>query len=113
MSEDKELAIVGEATPAPSLEGAGDEINEKKLLRKLDFRLTSVVAFLYYLSSLDRSNSTSFIFLDFPHAHPIVVGDAIAMGLARDISLSEFPSTSALETTLIVRDKPEASTSRH
>jgi hypothetical protein len=41
-----------------SLEGGQFEINEKALLRKLDYRLLPPLTILYLLSFLDRSNGT-------------------------------------------------------
>lgn len=41
-----------------SLEGGQFDINEKALLRKLDYRLLPPLTILYLLSFLDRSNGT-------------------------------------------------------
>lgn len=59
--EKKDDSVVGgtkDAAASPSsislAEGSG--INEKKLLRKLDYRLLPPLILLYLLSFLDRSN---------------------------------------------------------
>lgn len=65
MDQEKKLQIDSQfapSTPSASLsEGqsdaeAGDAINEKSLIRKLDIRLLPAVSILYLLSFLDRSN---------------------------------------------------------
>lgn len=66
MPEEKEQTIIEEVTPPPSLEAGEDAVDEKKLLKKIDRRLIPVLTFLFYLSFLDRSNSTSFLSPDLP-----------------------------------------------
>lgn len=88
--EEKEQTSVEEIIPVPTLEEGEDAINEKKLLRKIDWRLIPPLTFLFYLSFLDRTNSTSFLFLDFHCAHPLVVGNARIEGLADDTHMSEL-----------------------
>lgn len=53
--------------------GGVNDINEKALLRKIDFRLLPAVGILYLLSFLDRSN----------------VANARIEGLADDLGMSE------------------------
>ena len=54
-----------QAAPLPFLASTSEEIeatfgiNEKALLRKLDFKLLPAVTLLYLLSFLDRSNGNS------------------------------------------------------
>lgn len=101
MPEEKEQSIVEEITSVPSLEAGEDAINEKKLLRKIDWRLIPPLTFLYYLSFLDRSNSTSFLFLEFPPAYLSVVGNARIEGLAEDTNMSKLsPLVHAIKASL-------------
>jgi hypothetical protein len=90
MPEEKEQTSVEEIAPLPTLEGGEDAINEKKLLRKIDWRLLPPVIFLFYLSFLDRTNSASFVFLAFPCAHLLVVGNARIEGLADDLHMCKL-----------------------
>ena len=61
------------AAAASSSEGPlGEEINERALLRKIDWRLLPAVGILYLLSFLDRSN----------------VGNARIEGLAADLHMT-------------------------
>lgn len=56
-SEERKSPIID--TPANSdteVDGGGAPVNEKKLLRKLDYNLLPAVGVLYLLSFLDRSN---------------------------------------------------------
>ena len=71
MPQPKEQTSVEGATSVPALEAGEDAINEKKLLRKIDWRLLPILTFLFYLSFLDRSNSASFPCLDFSLYIPI------------------------------------------
>lgn len=48
--------VGGENSAASDSETGGSSINERALLRKLDFRLLPAVGILYLLSFLDRSN---------------------------------------------------------
>ena len=89
MQEEKEQTSIEEITPPPTLERGEDGINEKKLLRKIDLRLIPPLTFLFFLSFLDRSNSTSFLFFGFHCAHLIVVGNARIEGLADDTHMSK------------------------
>ena len=59
MSEEKEQVGTGEASPVQAKEEGVDVIDEKKLLRKLDWHLVPGLTFLFLLSFLDRSNSNS------------------------------------------------------
>ncbi|CAI4331528.1 CPI_1c_G0009250.mRNA.1.CDS.1 [Saccharomyces cerevisiae] len=49
-----------------------DEQEEKALVKKLDFRLLPMLAFMYFLSSLDRSN----------------IGNAYTSGMKEDLNLT-------------------------
>lgn len=56
-SFERKSPIIG--TPIDSdteVNGGGAPVNEKKLLRKLDYNLLPAVGVLYLLSFLDRSN---------------------------------------------------------
>jgi hypothetical protein len=54
---EKEKPDIGEKTsPALSSTSDGEGINEKALLRKLDYKLLPPLILLYLLSFLDRSN---------------------------------------------------------
>ena len=57
MSTEKEQFTSDETSPVRAIEEAGDAIDEKKLLRKLDWHLVPGLAVLFLLSFLDRSNS--------------------------------------------------------
>jgi hypothetical protein len=46
-----------------------DGINEKALLRKLDYKLLPPLIFLYLLSFLDRSNSEHSLLSNIPKVH--------------------------------------------
>lgn len=69
-----------DAPPAPTatasntsdsdVEILSGNVDEKKLLRKLDLRLLPAVSILYLLSFLDRSNGMSFRSLPAPHPNP-------------------------------------------
>jgi hypothetical protein len=67
-----------------SLEGGQFDINEKALLRKLDYRLLPPLTILYLLSFLDRSN----------------VGNARLEGMATDIGMSAWPCFPAIHRIL-------------
>ena len=56
MSSEKERSRFDETSPVQVTEEGGDAIDEKKLLRKLDWYLIPGLTVLYLLSSLDRSN---------------------------------------------------------
>ncbi|KAI2468505.1 MFS general substrate transporter [Annulohypoxylon bovei var. microspora] len=64
--------VGGENSGASDSETAGPSINERALLRKLDFRLLPAVGILYLLSFLDRSN----------------VGNARIEGLLNDVHMT-------------------------
>lgn len=70
---------------------SGDVINEKKLMRKLDWHLVPGLTLLLLLSFLDRGNGNrpSF-YLDFNFSHLSSVGNALIEGLAVDLRLSTF-----------------------
>lgn len=52
-------ATVSAKAPSQDESEAALAINDKKLLRKLDFKLLPAVTLLYLLSFLDRSNGTA------------------------------------------------------
>jgi len=56
MSSEKEHFAFDETRPIQVTEEGGDAIDEKKLLRKLDWHLVPGVTVLFLLSFLDRSN---------------------------------------------------------
>lgn len=56
MSSEKERSRFDETSPVQVTEDGEDAIDEKKLLRKLDWYLIPGLTVLYLLSSLDRSN---------------------------------------------------------
>lgn len=64
--------VGGENSAASDSETGGSSINERALLRKLDFRLLPAVGILYLLSFLDRSN----------------VGNARIEGLLNDVHIT-------------------------
>ena len=67
MSTEKEQIELGETSPVQAkLEEGEDMIDEKKLLRKLDWHLVPGLTVLFLLSFLDRSNGTSSLSLPCP-----------------------------------------------
>ena len=63
-------------------------INEKALLRKLDFKLLPPLTLLYLLSFLDRSNSTSFFLIEDNNRLCCPVGNAKLDGLTKDLKIT-------------------------
>jgi len=57
MSEEKEQ--INEIGPVQASEEGSDVIDEKKLLRKIDWHLIPGLTVLFLLSFLDRSNGSS------------------------------------------------------
>lgn len=53
--KDPQLDLEEPGSPPLNLEAEGD-VNERALLRKLDYKLLPAVSILYLLSFLDRSN---------------------------------------------------------
>ena len=90
MSEEKVQAKDRDATLVPALEEGQDIIDEKKLLRKIDWHLLPALIFLFFLSFLDRSNGTSLPPFALSCAHLLVVGNARIEGLAEDTHMSTF-----------------------
>lgn len=88
--EEKEQVNIEEITLPPALESGEDAIDEKKLLRKIDWRLLPPLTFLFYLSFLDRSNSISFPLITLPDTHLLIVGNARIEGLTEDTNMSKF-----------------------
>ena len=66
MSKEKDQAKLGEEGPVRAIEEGKDGIDEKKLLRKLDWHLVPGLTLLFLLSFMDRSNSNSSLALSFP-----------------------------------------------
>ena len=89
MSE-KERTKIEEANSNHSTEESGGEIDEKRLLRKLDWHLLPMVTVLFLLSFLDRSNGNTLAlpFLSLPPTHLLSVGNARIEGLAEDLHMS-------------------------
>ena len=58
MSSEKEHFAFDETGPIQVTEEGGDAIDEKKLLRKLDWHLVPGLTVLFLLSFLDRSNGS-------------------------------------------------------
>ena len=90
MSEEKVQAKDRDATLVPALEEGQDIIDEKKLLRKIDWHLLPALIFLFFLSFLDRSNGTSLPPFVLSCAHSLAVGNARIEGLAEDTHMSTF-----------------------
>ena len=64
MSKEKEQFTFDETSSTQASEEGGDAIDEKKLLRKLDWHLIPGLTVLFLLSYLDRSNGNpSLLFL--------------------------------------------------
>lgn len=92
MVAEKEQTKVDLTTPDHATIGkSGDIIDEKKLLRKLDWHLVPGLTLLFLLSFLDRSNGNSFLCSPhLPFAHLLSVGNARIEGLATDLNMSMF-----------------------
>jgi len=56
MSKEKEQFTFDESNPVQATEEGGDAIDEKKLLRKIDWHIVPGLTLLFLLSYLDRSN---------------------------------------------------------
>lgn len=65
MAEEKSTAVPDSSTSESDAEIAVNSVDEKKLLRKLDWKLLPAVSILYLLSFLDRSNGTTASLLSF------------------------------------------------
>lgn len=63
MSEEKERTVVEEKNCDHATEESGDEIDEKKLMRKIDLHLLPPLTLLFLLSFLDRSNGNPLSFI--------------------------------------------------
>ena len=89
MSE-KERTKIEEENSDHATEESGGKIDEKRLLRKLDWHLLPLATVLFLLSFLDRSNGDllAFPFLHLPPAHFLSVGNARIEGLAADLHMS-------------------------
>lgn len=92
MSNEKEQTKIDEASSDRATDENGpDAIDEKKLLRKLDWHLVPGLTLLFLLSFLDRSNGKSpSRSPHLPLAHPLSVGNARIEGLATDLHMSMF-----------------------
>jgi len=71
MPKEKEHNELGETSPIQVIGEGGDAIDEKKLLRKLDWHLVPGLTVLFLLSFLDRSNGSPSLSLSlvFPLSH--------------------------------------------
>lgn len=69
--EKNEGAVAASPSSGSIAEASG--INEKRLLRKLDYRLLPPLTLLYLLSFLDRSNGASGFQMAFPLARLMIV----------------------------------------
>lgn len=92
MSNEKGQTKIDEASSDRATDESGlDAIDEKKLLRKLDWHLVPGLTLLFLLSFLDRSNGNSFLCSPhLPFAHLLSVGNARIEGLATDLNMSMF-----------------------
>lgn len=55
------------ASGSHSTDYAFDEIEEKKLVRKVDWRLLPILGALYSIALIDRTNVSNYLFLDAVH----------------------------------------------
>lgn len=70
---------------------SGDIIDEKKLLRKLDWHIVPGLTLLLLLSFLDRGNGNLLShYLDLTFAYLSLVGNALIEGLAADLHVCTF-----------------------
>lgn len=92
MTEEKEKLEFEEIVPDhPTTDESGDVIDEKQLLRKLDWHLVPGLTLLLLLSFLDRGNGNPFPpYVDFAFAHLSSVGNALIEGLAADLHMCTF-----------------------
>jgi hypothetical protein len=115
MSSEKEQTELDEANSDRATDESGpDAIDEKKLLRKLDWHLVPGLTLLFLLSFLDRSNgNTPSRSVYFPSAHLLSVGNARIEGLATDLHMSAFfPAVHGERLSLTTfSNKPGTSTS--
>ena len=114
MSKEKEQTKIDETSDHATDESGPDAIDEKKLLRKLDWHLIPCLTILFLLSFLDRSNG-DFLSLSFslPSAHLLSVGNARIEGLATDLHMSVYPPCRPWYQLYLttVSNKPGTSTS--
>ena len=92
MAEEKEKTQFEEtASDHATTDENGDVIDEKRLLRKLDWHLVPGPTILLLLSFMDRSNGNPFRLL--PRRLPLIphyaVGNARIEGLIADLHMSE------------------------
>jgi len=116
MSSGKKQSTFDEKSPVQVTEDGEDAIDEKKLLRKLDWYLIPGLTVLYLLSSLDRSNGIpTFSSPSSAFSHCLSVGNARIEGLAADTHMSAFPSNVYGHHIPYhsLKRKPETSTSPH
>jgi len=93
VGEKRPPATDGSETSENREAGLLDDINEGRLLRKLDFKLLPAVGILYLLSFLDRSNGlfiTSIVCR--VRADSPEVGNARIEGLAADTGMCSYPT---------------------
>jgi len=94
MFKEKEQVAFGETIPVQVTEEGWDAVDEKTLLRKLDWHLVPGLSVLFLLSFLDRSNgSPSSLFPLSPSSHCLSVGNARIEGLTADTRMSAFLSS--------------------
>lgn len=112
MTEEKEKTVFEESAPDhATTDESGDVIDEKKLLRKLDWHLVPGLTLLLLLSFLDRGNGNPFSLLIFLSAHISSVGNALIEGLAADLHMSTFLLIMWASTSLTIQSKLVASSS--
>ena len=115
MAEEKGQAGLEESTSdhAATNEGGG-VVDERRLLRKLDWHLIPGLTILLLLSFLDRSNGNSFFLFWLYFAHPSTVGNARIEGLVTDLHMStSHPSHASRMSFTSVQNKLETNSSTH
>lgn len=64
-----------------------DEAEANRVLRKVDYRLVPILALLYLVAFIDRSNSMCLAACRRGFANAVVVGNANIAGLSRDLNM--------------------------
>lgn len=115
MTEEKEKSEFEETVlDHTTTDESGDVIDEKKLLRKLDWHLVPGLTLLLLLSFLDRGNGNPFSLSRSNLAHFSSVGNALIEGLAQDLHMSTFfPAAKLSKSLTTIRNKLEANSSPH
>jgi len=83
MSEEKVTTEIEETASDHTTGESGDVIDEKKLLRKLDWHLIPGLTLLFLLSFLDRSNGNPLPFPCLPSVHSFF---QLGMLVSKDLS---------------------------